>query len=99
MGLCSGDLRGHLAKIGESEQVGFTLQRPSPPSVSLSAAGGFFSNYFAPCSEPIFEVATVFIAPFRVKLICTGTNYVLGQFEGGDICNLISHGTPSVGVL
>jgi hypothetical protein len=61
--------------------------------------GGFLSNYFAPCSEPIFEVVTVFIAPFLEKSICTGTNYVLGQFEGGNICNFTSHGTPSVGVL
>ena len=53
-----------------------------PPSVPrLRSSSGFLSNYFGLCLKPIFEVVTVFTAPFLVKLIRMGTNYILRQFE------------------
>jgi hypothetical protein len=51
----------------------------SPASRSRSE---FLSEYFGLCSQPIFEIVTVFIAPFLEKPIGTCSHYFFGQFKG-----------------
>jgi len=64
-------------------QTAFTPQ-PSCSRLTIlcfNSSSGFLPGYFGLCSEPIFEVVTVFTAPFLVKLIRMHTSYILGQFE------------------
>jgi hypothetical protein len=64
--------------------VRLRYSRPAPAfrDLCFSSGSGFLSNYFGFCSEPIFEVVTVFMAPFLEKPIRTCSHYFFGQFKG-----------------
>ena len=51
------------------------------PAMTKTMLSEFLSKYFRLRSEPIFDVVTVFTAPFFEKPIRTDAHYVLGQFE------------------
>ena len=54
---------------------------PGLPTFCFSRSAGFLPKYFGFRSQPVFQVVTVFAAPFLVKPIGANTNYVLGQLE------------------
>ena len=68
---------GPLMDIDEREQQPpLRHSRPAPVFriLCFSRSSGFLSKYFGFRLQPIFEVVTVFTAPFLVKPIRTYTN-------------------------